>query len=42
MNYQKIVQLFKDADIKLEINHKLMITRSIKKFCFNQNFINEE
>ena len=42
MNYQKIVQMFKDADLKLETSHKLMITRAIKKFCFNQNFINEE
>lgn len=42
MNYQKIVLAFKEAGIDLEINQKLMITRSIKKFCFNQNFINEE
>ena len=42
MNYHKIIQIFKDVNIKLDINQKLLITRSIKKFCFNQNFINEQ
>lgn len=42
MNYHKILELFKDAKINLEINQKLMILRSIKKFSFNQNFINLE
>lgn len=42
MNYYKIMQIFKDINFKLEINQKLQILRAIKKFCFNQNFINEE
>jgi hypothetical protein len=42
MNYHKIIQIFKDLNISLEINQKLQILRAIKKFCFNQNFINEE
>jgi hypothetical protein len=35
------MQMFKDIGFKLEINQKLQILRAIKKFCFNQNFINE-
>lgn len=42
MNYHKILEVFKDAGLNLEINQKLLILRSIKKFCFNQNFINLE
>lgn len=42
VNYHKIMQIFKDIGFKLEINQKLQILRAIKKFCFNQNFINEE
>jgi hypothetical protein len=42
INYHKIMQLFKDIDFRLEISHKLQILRAIKKFCFNQNFINED
>ena len=34
--------MFRDIDVKLEINQKLTILRSIKKFCFNANFINKE
>ena len=41
MNYLKILQIFKDAKIKLEINQKLLISRCVKKFSFNQNFLNE-
>lgn len=42
MNYHKVLEIFKDAGLSLEINQKLLILRSIKKFCFNQNFINKE
>ena len=42
MNYHKILEIFKDAKIELEINQKLLILRSIKKFSFNQNFISSE
>lgn len=42
MNYHKIMEIFKDAEVKLEINQKLTILRAIKKFCFNQNFINQD
>ena len=33
------MQMFKDLDFKLEINQKLQILRSIKKFCFNFVFV---
>lgn len=36
------MEIFKDLGMKLEINQKLSILRAIKKFCFNQNFINKE
>jgi hypothetical protein len=42
MNYHKIMQIFKDIGFRLEVNQKLQVLRSIKKFCFNQNFISEE
>lgn len=42
INYHKIMQMLKDINFKLEINQKLQVLRAIKKFCFNQNFINEE
>jgi len=36
------MQIFTDLSIKLEISQKLTILRAIKKFCFNQNFINQQ
>jgi hypothetical protein len=36
------MHIFKDISFNLQINQKLQILRAIKKFCFNQNFINEE
>ena len=41
MNYHKIMQIFKDEKIELEINQKLQILRFIKKICYNQQFINK-
>ena len=37
MNYHKILEIFKDANINLDVNQKLLILRAIKKFSFNQN-----
>lgn len=34
--------MMRDAHIKLEINQKLTILRSIKKFSFNHNFMSKE
>lgn len=34
--------MFKDIDYRLEINQKLQVLRAIKKFCFNQNYINQD
>ena len=42
MNYHKVLEIFKDIDFKLEINQKLTILRSIKKFSFNHSFISKE
>ena len=41
MNYHKIMEMLKDVEINLEINNKLTLLRSIKKFCFNHNFISK-
>ena len=42
MNYHKILEILKDSKINVDINQKLLILRSIKKFCFNQSFINND
>ncbi len=39
LNYHKILEMFLDAPIKLEIENKLSLLRMIKKFAFNPNFI---
>jgi hypothetical protein len=36
------MEIFKDMNIKLEVSQKLQLLRGIKKFSFNQNYINEE
>lgn len=42
MNYHKIIQMIKDAEVKLQIAQKLTLLRSIKKFSFNHNYISKE
>ena len=42
MNYHKVMEMLKDAEVKIDINQKLTILRAIKKFSFNHNFISKE
>ncbi len=39
LNYHKILEMFNDSSVKLEIDSKLSMLRLIKKFAFNQNLV---